>query len=89
MIKEIFESPNDDFIKFVIKERFKFKVTQQFINTSRPLIVKSIQEAISEVISENLILIHHDLLKRLLLLAYRILQKKRKRFTTLRMKLTH
>lgn len=53
VIKEIFESPNDDFIKFVIKERFKFKVTQQFINTSRPLIVKSIQEAISEVISEK------------------------------------
>ncbi|WP_427071081.1 type I restriction endonuclease [Lysinibacillus fusiformis] len=26
VIKEIFESPNDDFIKFVIKERFKFKV---------------------------------------------------------------
>lgn len=58
VIKEIFECPNDDFIKFVIKERFKFKVTQQFINTSRPLILKSIQEAISEVISEkfNLIL---------------------------------
>lgn len=53
VIKEIFESPNDDFIKFVIKERFKFKVTQQFINTSRSLIVKSIQEAISEVISEK------------------------------------
>lgn len=53
VIKEIFESPSDDFIKFVIKERFKFKVTQQFINTSRPIIQKSIQEAIAEVISEK------------------------------------
>lgn len=53
VIKEIFESPNDDFIKFVIKERFKFKVTQQFINTSRPLIQKSIQEAVSEIIAEK------------------------------------
>lgn len=53
VIKEIFESPNDDFIKFVIKERFKFKVTQQFINSSRPLILKSIQEAVAEVISEK------------------------------------
>lgn len=53
VIKEIFEFPNDDFIKFVIKERFKFKVTQQFINTSRPIILKSIQEALSEVISEK------------------------------------
>lgn len=53
VIKEIFESPNDDFIKFVIKERFKFKVTQQFINTSRPLIQKSIQEAVSEMIAEK------------------------------------
>lgn len=53
VIKEIFEEPSDDFIKFVIKERFKFKVTQQFINTSRPIIQKSIQEAFSEVISEK------------------------------------
>lgn len=53
VIKEIFETPSDDFIKFVIKERFKFKVTQQFINTSRPIIQKSIQEAFSEVISEK------------------------------------
>lgn len=53
VIKEIFETPSDDFIKFVIKERFKFKVTQQFIQASRPLIQKSLQEAISEVISEK------------------------------------
>lgn len=53
VIKEIFENPNDDFIKFVIKERFKFKVTQQFINTARPLVQKSIQEALAEVISEK------------------------------------
>ncbi|GKU82989.1 type I restriction endonuclease [Niallia sp. NCCP-28] len=53
VIKEIFESPNDDFIKFVIKERFKFKVTQQFINTARPLVQKSIQEALTEIISEK------------------------------------
>lgn len=53
VIKEIFDTPSDDFIKFVIKERFKFKVTQQFINTSRPIIQKSIHEAISEVISEK------------------------------------
>jgi predicted type IV restriction endonuclease len=54
VIKEIFESPNDDFIKFVIKERFNFKVTQQFINNARPLIQKCIQEAIAEIISEKL-----------------------------------
>jgi predicted type IV restriction endonuclease len=54
VIKEIFESPNDDFIKFVIKERFNFKVTQQFINNARPLIQKCIQEAIAEMISEKL-----------------------------------
>ncbi|MFT8319759.1 MAG: type I restriction endonuclease [Bacillus sp. (in: firmicutes)] len=53
VIKEIFESPNDDFIKFVIKERFKFKVTQQFINTARPLVQKCIQEALTEIISEK------------------------------------
>lgn len=53
VIKEIFDTPSDDFIKFVIKERFKFKVTQQFINASRPIIQKSIHEAISEVISEK------------------------------------
>lgn len=53
VIKEIFDTPSDDFIKFVIKERFKFKVTQQFINSSRPIIQKSIHEAISEVISEK------------------------------------
>lgn len=53
VIKEIFESPNDDFIKFVIKERFKFKVTQQFINTARPLVQKSIQESLAEIISEK------------------------------------
>lgn len=53
VIKEIIESPNDDFIKFVIKERFNFKVTQQFINTARPLIQKCIQEAIAEIISEK------------------------------------
>ena len=47
------ENPNDDFIKFVIKERFKFKVTQQFINTARPLVQKSIQESITEIISEK------------------------------------
>ncbi len=53
VIKEIFESPNDDFIKFVIKERFKFKVTQQFINTARPLVQKCIQESLAEIISEK------------------------------------
>lgn len=53
VIKEILEAPSDDFIKFVIKERFKFKVTQQFIQASRPLVQKSIQETISEVISEK------------------------------------
>ncbi|MBT2727880.1 type I restriction enzyme HsdR N-terminal domain-containing protein [Bacillus sp. ISL-75] len=53
VIKEIFDTPNDDFIRFVIKERFKFKVTQQFINTARPLIQKSIHEALSELISEK------------------------------------
>jgi predicted type IV restriction endonuclease len=53
VIKEIFENPNDDFIKFVIKERFKFKVTQQFINTARPLVQKCIQESIAEMISEK------------------------------------
>lgn len=54
VIKEILESPNDDFIKFVIKERFKFKVTQQFIQASRPLVQKSIQETIAELISQKL-----------------------------------
>jgi predicted type IV restriction endonuclease len=53
VIKEIFECPNDDFIKFVIKERFNFKVTQQFINTARPLVQKCIQESIAEIISEK------------------------------------
>lgn len=53
VIKEIFENPNDNFIKFVIKERFKFKVTQQFINTARPLIKKCIQESLTEIISEK------------------------------------
>lgn len=53
VIKEIFENPNDNFIKFVIKERFNFKVTQQFINTSRPLVQKCIQESLSELISEK------------------------------------
>lgn len=53
VIKEIIENPNDDFIKFVIKERFNFKVTQQFINTARPLVQKCIQEAISDIISEK------------------------------------
>lgn len=53
VIKEIFENPSDDFIKFVIKERFNFKVTQQFINISRPLIQKSLHEALSEIITER------------------------------------
>ncbi|MED4455946.1 type I restriction endonuclease [Metabacillus fastidiosus] len=53
VIKEIFEDPNDDFVKFVIKERFKFKVTQQFINTAKPLVQKCIQEALAEIISEK------------------------------------
>ncbi|MFD0825810.1 type I restriction endonuclease [Neobacillus sp. M.A.Huq-85] len=53
VIKEIFENPNDNFIKFVIKERFKFKVTQQFINTARPLVHKCIQESIAEIVSEK------------------------------------
>ncbi|MFS0593958.1 type I restriction endonuclease [Cytobacillus horneckiae] len=63
VIKEIFENPSDDFIRFVIKERFKFKVTQQFINTSRPLVQKCIQESLSEIISErfDLSLNHHEL----------------------------
>lgn len=53
VIKEIFENPNDNFIKFVIKERFTFKVTQQFINTARPLVQKCIQESIAEIVSEK------------------------------------
>jgi predicted type IV restriction endonuclease len=53
VIKEIFENPNDNFIKFVIKERFNFKVTQQFINTARPLVQKCIQESIAEIVSEK------------------------------------
>ncbi|KAB7667593.1 type I restriction endonuclease [Bacillus sp. B1-b2] len=53
VIKEIFENPSDDFIKFVIKERFKFKVTQQFINTARPLVQKCLQEALTEIISDK------------------------------------
>jgi predicted type IV restriction endonuclease len=53
VIKEIFENPNDNFIKFVIKERFNFKVTQQFINTARPLVHKCIQESIAEIVSEK------------------------------------
>ncbi|EFV79312.1 hypothetical protein HMPREF1013_00228 [Bacillus sp. 2_A_57_CT2] len=53
VIKEIFENPSDDFIKFVIKERFNFKVTQQFINTARPLVQKCLQEALAEVITEK------------------------------------
>ncbi|NRG44935.1 type I restriction enzyme HsdR N-terminal domain-containing protein [Bacillus sp. CRN 9] len=63
VIKEIFENPSDDFIRFVIKERFKFKVTQQFINTSRPLVQKCIQESLSEIISERFDLSsnHHEL----------------------------
>lgn len=53
VIKDIIENPNDNFIKFVIKERFNFKVTQQFINTARPLVQKCIQEALTEIISEK------------------------------------
>ncbi|MBO0589241.1 type I restriction endonuclease [Sporosarcina sp. E16_8] len=53
VIKEIFENPNDDFIKFVIKERFNFKVTQQFINTARPLVQKCIQESLAEIINDS------------------------------------
>ncbi|WP_251552160.1 type I restriction endonuclease [Neobacillus muris] len=53
VMKEIFENPNDNFIKFVIKERFNFKVTQQFITAVRPLVQKSIQEALSEILSEK------------------------------------
>ncbi|WLR52923.1 type I restriction endonuclease [Bacillus tianshenii] len=54
VIKEILEDPSDDFVKFVIKERFRFKVTQQFINTAKPLVKKGIQESLSEMISEKL-----------------------------------
>lgn len=53
VIKEIFENPSDDFVKFVIKERFKFKVTQQFINTSRPLVQQCIHEALTEIIRDK------------------------------------
>jgi len=53
VIKEIIENPNDDFIKFVIKERFNFKVTQQFINTARPLVQKCIQESLSDLLREK------------------------------------
>lgn len=48
-IKENLESPSEDFIKFIIKERSKTKVTQQLINSSRPLIEKAIEEIISEL----------------------------------------
>lgn len=89
VIKEIFESPNDDFIKFVIKERFKFKVTQQFINTSRPLIVKSIQEAISEVISEKFNIDTSRSSQEIASTSIEGITKEEKRFTTLRMKLIH
>lgn len=53
VIKDMFENPNDDFIKYVIKERFKFKVTQQFINTARPIVQKCIQDSLAEIISEK------------------------------------
>lgn len=53
VIKEIFENPNDNFIKYVIKERFTFKVTQQFINTARPLVQKCLHESIAEIVSEK------------------------------------
>lgn len=42
------KTPSDDFIKFIIKDKFKTKVTQHLINYSRPLIEKAIIEIIAE-----------------------------------------
>lgn len=46
VIADMFENPSDEFIKLVIKERFKMTVTQQIIATARPLVKKAIHELI-------------------------------------------
>lgn len=49
-----FNNPSADFVKFLSRQIYKGQVTQNIINLFQPLVRKSIQDIISDVISDRL-----------------------------------
>lgn len=53
-LKKLFTNPNDDFIRFVIKDFSDSRVTSNVIDRFRPLVKKAISNAILDIVSKGL-----------------------------------
>ncbi|OUM85404.1 MAG: DNA polymerase III subunit epsilon [Bacillus thermozeamaize] len=53
-LKELFQNPSDDFIRFLIKDFSNTRITSNVIERFRPIIKKAISNTLLEIISEGL-----------------------------------
>ncbi len=53
-LKTLFSNPNDEFIRFVIKEFSDIRITANVIERFRPLVKKSISNAVLDIVSKGL-----------------------------------
>lgn len=53
-LKKVFSNPNDEFIRFAIKEFSDIRITSNVIERFRPLVKKSISNAVLDIVSKGL-----------------------------------
>jgi hypothetical protein len=53
-LKSLFSNPNDEFIRFVIKEFSDIRITSNVIERFRPLVKKAISNAVLDIVSKGL-----------------------------------
>jgi len=53
-LKTLFSNPNDEFIRFIIKEFSDIRITANVIERFRPLVKKSISNAVLDIVSKGL-----------------------------------
>lgn len=53
-LKTLFSNPNDDFIRFIIKEFSDIRITSNVIERFRPLVKKAISNAVLDIVSKGL-----------------------------------
>lgn len=53
-LKSLFSNPNDEFIRFIIKEFSDIRITSNVIERFRPLVKKAISNAVLDIVSKGL-----------------------------------
>lgn len=53
-LRKLFSNPNDDFIRFIVKDFSETRITSNVIDRFRPLVKKAISNAVLEIVSKGL-----------------------------------